>query len=261
MYHLKMNSLVKTEKEINILREGGKLLADIRDEIANYVKSGITTADLNDLAEKLIKEVGGKAAFLNYTPSGAERPYPAALCVSVNEEIVHGISNEKPRTLKEGDIVGLDIGLTYKGMITDTAVTVAVGEIDEKTKDLMNVTKEALRVGIEAARGGAHVGDIGYAIEQFVNGRYGIVQELGGHGVGRQVHEDPMIPNYGSKGTGMELVPGMVVALEPMLNEGTEDIVLSDDGYTFETADGKKSAHFEHTILITEGEAEIITGV
>lgn len=251
--------MIKTEKEIKILREGGKHLAQIRNAVAKAVTPGVRTDELDQLAEKLIRQNGDTPAFLQYTPSGASRPYPATVCVSVNDEIVHGIPNEKPKTLKEGDIVGIDLGLIHEGLITDTAVTVPVGHISNAAKRLLDTTREALYAGIKAARGGNHVGDIGHAIEMFVDGRYGIVRELGGHGVGRAVHEDPFIPNFGSSGTGKVLVPGMVLALEPMLNEGTEDITLMDDGYTFKTKDGKLSAHFEHTIIITEGDAEIIT--
>jgi methionyl aminopeptidase len=254
-----MNHLVKSERDIELLRESGKRLAAVRDSIASHVAPGVSTKELDDLARKLIEANGDKASFLNYSPEGAERPFPAAVCISVNDEIVHGIPNENPKTLKEGDIVGIDLGVTHKGLITDSAVTVPVGKSDGKIEELLSVTKKSLEEGIKAARGGARVGDIGYAIESFVDGRYGIVEELGGHGVGWQVHEDPSIPNFGAKGTGEELVPGMVIAIEPMLNIGTKNIKLGADGYTFLTADGSMSAHFEHTLLITEGEPEVLT--
>lgn len=256
---LRMNNLVKTKEEIELLREGGKRLGVILESAAGRVTPGVTTAELNSYAEELIREGGDIPAFLNYTPHGSDRPYPAALCVSVNDEIVHGIPNEDPITLKEGDIVGLDIGLTHKGMIVDTAVTVPVGAVSSDVQELLNVTKKSLTVGMDVIKAGAHVGDIGHAIESFVDGRYGIVEELGGHGVGREVHEDPMIPNFGKKGTGEKLIAGMVIALEPMLNLGTKQIDLADDGYTFKTADGKKSAHFEHTVLVTEDGYEVLT--
>jgi len=220
----------------------------------------VTTQELEDLANELIEKNGDKASFKNYTPTGAERPFPAAVCVSVNDEIVHGIPNENPKTLKEGDIVGLDLGVTHEGLITDSAVTVAVGKIAPEIQELMSVTKKALFVAIEQARAGNKTGDIGAAIEKFVAGRYGIVEELGGHGVGYSVHEDPTIPNYGKEGTGTELLEGMVIALEPMLNLGGKEIVLDEDGYTFKTADSLPSAHFEHTLLITDGDPEILTG-
>lgn len=254
-----MENLVKSKDEIALLRIGGKRLGDVLAKVAETVKPGVQTDELDALAEKLIREGGDTPSFKGYTPQGAERPFPAALCVSVNDEIVHGIPNEDPKTLKEGDIVGLDLGLTHKGLITDSAITVPVGNISGDAQELLSVTRKALERGIAAARGGARVGDIGYAIEKFVNKRYGIVEELGGHGVGWRVHEDPMIPNFGTQGMGMELLPGMVIAIEPMLNLGGKEIVLDADGYTFRTADEKISAHFEHTILITEGEPEILT--
>ena len=178
----------------------------------------------------------------------------------MNNEIVHGIPT-KTKILKEGDIVSLDLGLEYKGLFTDHAVTVAVGKISKKDQQLLDYTKKALEVGIWAAQGGATVGDIGHAIESFVNRKYGIVRELSGHGVGVKIHEDPYIPNYGKKGKGVKLIPGMIIAIEPMLNIGKASIVSASDDWTIKTADGSRSAHFEHTILITEGEAEILTKI
>ena len=254
-----MKHLVKSKEDIELLRESGKRLAAVRDELAAFIKPGVSTQDIENLACKRIEENGDKASFKNYTPQGAHRPFPAAVCVSVNDEIVHGIPNENPTTLKEGDIVGIDLGVTHKGLITDSAVTVPVGKIPGEVQELLAATKKSLEKGIAAARGGNKTGDIGAAIEAFVDGRYGIVEELGGHGVGWRVHEDPTIPNFGTVGTGSDLFPGMVIAIEPMLNLGSKDIVLADDGYTFKTADGKLSAHFEHTVLITDGDPEILT--
>jgi len=251
---------IKTPEEIEILREGGRRLARILRLVSDMVAPGVTTAELDKHAEQLIREGGDVPAFLNYQPSGASRPFPASLCVSVNDEIVHGVPNEKPQTLKEGDIVGLDLGLTHKGLIVDAALTVPVGDIDRAARKLVNITKEALAVGIKASRAGSTVGDIGHAIETFIQSSgFGIVRELCGHGVGHKVHEDPQIPNYGTAGTGPKLEPGMVLALEPMLTEGGEDIILGDDGFTYKTADGKRSAHFEHTIVITLDNPEILT--
>ena len=252
-------ALIKSKEEIEILREGGKRLARTLSIVVEAVKPGVQTSELNRLAEQIIQKNGDKPAFLNYKPSGASRSYPATLCVSVNDEVVHGISNESLKVLCEGDIVGLDIGLIHKNLVTDMAVTVPVGKIDDQAVQLLKVTKGALDVGIAAAKGGRHIGDIGQAIESFVGERYGIVHELGGHGVGHSVHEDPHVPNFGTSGTGALLVPGMVLALEPMLNEGVGDVVLADDGFTFKTADGKRSAHFEHTIVITKEAPEILT--
>lgn len=252
---------IKTSEDVELLREGGKRLAYVLRTVAKSALPGASSKELNDKAEELIRSGGDIPSFLGYKPSGATRPYPATLCVSVNDEIVHGISNENPRILKNGDIVGLDLGLMHKKLFVDSAVTVLVGEVSENAKKLVEVTKKALAVGIRAAHCGNTVGDIGYAIEKFVKPYgYGIVRELGGHGVGYKVHEEPHIVNFGEKrGVGPKLKVGMVLALEPMFNEGTEKITLAPDGHTFKTADGKRSAHFEHTILITKGEAEILT--
>ncbi len=255
-----MSVIIKNKEEIEILREGGKRLAAVLDRVAKMVVPGVSTGDLDEYAYKFIVEGGDESAFLNYKPEGHHKPYPASLCVSVNNEVVHGIPSKK-RILKEGDIVSIDLGLRHKGLFTDHAMTVPVGKASNASEQLMRITKEALAVGIEQARGGNTVGDIGYAIEQFVARRYGIVRELSGHGVGREIHEDPYIPNYGKKGKGQKLIPGMVIAIEPMLNIGSANIISLADGYTIKTADGSRSAHFEHTVLITEGEAEILTNM
>jgi methionyl aminopeptidase len=253
--------IIKTAEEIEILREGGKRLATVLYKLKERVKPGISTKDLDDYASKLIKEMGDYPAFLNYRPEGAESPYPASLCVSVNDEVVHGIPNAK-KILKEGDIVSLDLGLKHKNLFTDMAITVPVGEVSPASRKLLEVTEKALMVGIEVAQGGNRIGDISHAIESFVRPhRYGIVDILSGHGVGRAIHEDPYIPNFGKAGVGAKLAPGMVIAIEPMINNGTKNVTLDKDGWTFRTADGKKSAHFEHTILITEGEPEILTKI
>jgi methionyl aminopeptidase len=253
-----MSVIIKTKKEIDIIREGGKRLASVLIKIIEKVKPGVSTFELDKYAYDLIKKGGDEPAFLNYKPEGADRAYPASLCTSVNSEVVHGIPN-KNIILKDGDILSIDIGLIHKGLFTDHAITVPVGNISKKAQELLYNTKEALAVGIDAARGGNTVGDIGHAIEKFVNHRYGIVRELAGHGVGKKLHEDPYIPNFGKAGAGHKLIPGMVIAIEPMLNMGKANIVSMDDGYTIKTADGSTSAHFEHTILITDGEAEILT--
>ena len=254
--------IIKTKEEIEILREGGRRLAEILYKVKEKVAPGISTKELDLYAQRLIEAAGDTPAFLNYRPSGAHTPFPASLCISVNDEVVHGIPSHK-RILKEGDIVSLDLGLKHKGLFTDMAITVGVGEVSVASRKLMDTTERVLQVGIEAALGGNTVGDIGHAIESFVKGQknnvYGIVEVLSGHGVGRAIHEDPYIPNFGKAGKGEKLVPGMVVAIEPMLNNGTKNVTLDDDGYTFRTADHKKSAHFECTILITKDEPEILT--
>ena len=255
-----MTVIVKNKEQIKIIREGGKILARVLDKVAKKAKPGISTFELDKYAHDLIIKEGGIPAFLNYRPEGAPKAFPATICISVNNEIVHGIPT-KTKILKEGDIVSLDLGLEYKGLFTDHAVTVAVGKISKKDQQLLDYTKKALEVGIWAAQGGATVGDIGHAIESFVNRKYGIVRELSGHGVGVKIHEDPYIPNYGKKGKGVKLIPGMIIAIEPMLNIGKASIVSASDDWTIKTADGSRSAHFEHTILITEGEAEILTTI
>lgn len=253
---------IKTKEEIEILREGGRRLAEIMKVISQTVRPGISSVELNNLAERLATEGGDKPAFLNYRPYGAKRPYPASLCVSVNDEIVHGIPNEGEKILKEGDIVSLDMGLIHKGLITDMAITVPVGKIDDSVQRLIEVCKESLMKGIEAANGGNTIGDIGFAIERHIRPfGYGIVRELAGHGVGYKVHEQPYVPNFGRKGVGEKLKPGMILAIEPMLNEGTREVILDKDDYTYRTKDGKRSAHFEHTILITKKRAEILTKI
>jgi methionyl aminopeptidase len=253
-----MTVIIKTKEQIEIIREGGKILAEVLRKVSKKVAPGISTYELDKYAYDLIKEKGGIPAFLNYRPDGAPKAFPASICISVNNEIVHGIPL-KTRILKEGDIVSLDLGLKYKGLFTDHAVTVPVGKISKKDQDLLDKTKKALEIGIWAACGGATVGDIGYAIESFVNRKYGIVRELSGHGVGVKIHEDPYVPNYGKKGKGQKLIPGMIIAIEPMLNIGKDNIVSANDDWTIKTSDGSRSAHFEHTILITEGDAEILT--
>ncbi len=251
---------IKTKEDIQKLREGGKRHAEILDLLKNMVKPGVTAKELDDEAYRLIKEGGDIPAFLNYKPRGESRPFPASLCVSINDEIVHGIPNEKEKILKDGDIVTIDLGLIHKGLITDAAITVPVGNITPELKKLLEVTKEALYSGIKAAKGGKRVGDISVAIERLaVSAGFGVVEELSGHGVGYSVHEDPYVPNYGVAGTGDVLKPGMVLAIEPIFNLGDHRTLLDKDGYTYRTRDGKPSAHFEHTILITKSEPEILT--
>lgn len=257
-----MSITIKSKEEIAILRGGGRRLARILRALADTVKPGVSTKALNDLAEQLVRESGDMPSFLGYTPNGAKRPYPAALCVSLNDEVVHGIPNEIERFLKDGDIVSLDMGLIHDGLVTDSALTVPVGKVDAKAKQLLKVTRTALEKGIRAAKAGGTTGDIGFSIQSFVQPYgYGIVRELAGHGVGYAVHEEPYVPNFGRKGEGELLREGMVIAIEPMLNEGSAAVKLDADGYTYRTRDGSRSAHFEHTIVITEKGAEILTAL
>lgn len=242
------------------LIEAGKRLAQVLEEVAQAVAPGVSTEALDDLAEKLIRDGGDTPAFLGYSPEGATRPYPATLCVSINDEVVHGIPNESPRLLKEGDIVGLDLGLTHHGIIVDAAVTVAVGETDEESKKLMRATRDALQAGVEAARPGCHVGNISAAIQKVIeDAGFTVVKVLGGHGVGEFVHEEPFIPNFGKPGEGEELTEGMVLALEPIASVGKGAVLLAPDGYTYRTKDGSRSSHHEHTILIESAGARVIT--
>lgn len=251
---------IKTPIERERLIEGGKRLGTILRALEAHVAPGVTTEDLNDLAEQLIRGGGDTPAFLGYTPEGAERPYPATLCVSINDEVVHGIPNEAPKSLRDGDIVGLDLGLTHEGIIVDAAITVPVGAISASDRRLLSATEAALAAGIAAARPGNHFGDISAAIQKEIEGAgFRVVRELGGHAVGERVHEEPFIANYGKAGTGGELVEGMVLALEPIASAGKAAVIVRPDGYTFATRDGSRSAHFEHTILLEAAVARIIT--
>ncbi len=251
---------IKTPADIKILREGGKRHSFILKEVVKAVAPGVSAKTLDDLAARLIAEGGDTAAFLNYKPYGAKRPYPASLIVSVNDAVVHGIPNETEIILKEGDVVSLDLGLVHKGLITDGAVTVPVGKVSKEAKLLLKATKEALVAAIKEAKPGNTTGHIGHAVECIIRPHgFGIVEELAGHGVGYSVHEDPYVPNYGEPGDGEVLVPGMVIAIEPIINMGSPKVRLDKDGYTYRTVDGSLSAHFEHTVAITKTGCRILT--
>jgi len=243
---------IKTEKEIEIMREGGRILAKVLKEIEKMAHPGITTLELDRAAEALILGLGAKPAFKGY------ENFPYSLCTSVNDVIVHGFpSNYK---LKDGDIVGLDLGVLYKGYNTDMAVTVAVGTISYEVKRLLTVAKKSLRMGIKKARAGVTTGDIGNTIQRYIEDQgYGVVRNLCGHGIGKEVHEDPQVPNYGQRHKGVELKEGMVICIEPMITIGDYNLKKSKDGYGFVTSDGSLSAHFEHTIAITKDGSEILT--
>ncbi len=252
--------IIKNDTQRENLIEAGRRLGNLLEDLRGKVVSGISTEELDDFAESTIRDSGDEPAFLGYTPEGSTRAYPATLCVSINEEIVHGIPNESPTYLKEGDIVGLDLGLTHKGIIVDAAITVAVGIPSEKTKKLLYATQNALTAGIAAALPGNHIGDIGYAIQkEIIDAGFSVVKLLGGHGVGERVHEEPFVPNFGRRGAGEELFEGMVLALEPISSEGKNSILLAPDGYTYRTKDGSRSAHFEHTILIEKDGPLVVT--
>ncbi len=252
---------IKSAKDIESLRIGGQHLAQAIVATSKHVKPGISTKELDSIFEKEVRTLGDDPAFLGYRPEGVRTPFPASLCVSVNDVVVHGIPNPD-QILKEGDIVTLDGGLIHNRLYTDHAITVPVGKISAEAKKLLDATQASLMAGIKAIRPGGHVGDIGAAIESYVKPfKYGIVRELAGHGVGYTVHEDPYVPNYGKKGTGEVLKSGMVLAIEPMLTLGTRFVSFSRDGYTVTTKDHNLAAHFEHTVLITEDGYEILTKV
>ncbi len=253
-------SRIKTDAEIRALRELGKVHAAILDALTAAVVPGVNTAELESLALAEIEAAGAVPAFKNYRPEGAPRPFPCALCVAPNDVVVHGIPTELALVLEEGAIVGLDIGLKRDGVVTDAGRTVGVGRIDAHAVDLLHTCEEALMLGIAEARPGKTIGDIGNAIETFVRTKgYGLVRDLCGHGVGHAVHEDPQVPNYGDPGRGMRLVPGMVLAIEPMINEGKGAVLFERDGYTVRTRDGSRSAHFEHDIAVTEDVPLVLT--
>lgn len=244
---------IKSAKEIELMRISCKLLEEVHDELEKVIEPGISTWEINAIGEKLIRERGGIPNFLNY--SG----YPASICVSVNEEVVHGIPSKK-RILKEGDIVSLDAGLIYKGYHSDAARTYGVGKISDANQKLIDVTKQSFFEGIKMAKAGNHLYDISAAIDDYVSGfGYGIVKDLVGHGIGTHLHEDPQIPNFRQKRRGIKLVPGMTLAVEPMISAGTWKVEVLEDEWTFVTLDHSPAAHYENTILITDGEPEILT--
>lgn len=252
---------IKSAKEIEALKVGGKHHKEIIDALVALAVPGVSTQALEDKTREMIAAFGDTPSFLNFTPHGAKRAYPAALCLSINDEIVHGIPNEHPRELKAGDVVKIDTGLVHDGMFVDGAVTVIVGgKADAKTKSLVKATKEALQAGIDQARVGNTIGHIGNAISKVAD-EYGfeIADDLCGHGVGHGVHEEPYVPNFGNPGEGPKLKAGMVLAIEPMFTLGTSQVKLDADGYTYRTADGSLSAQFEHTVVITDGDPIVVT--
>ena len=243
---------IKSEEEVELLRIAGEITGSTHNYLKPYIKPGITTLELDKLAEEYILSRGASPSFKGYDG------FPGTVCASINNEVVHGIPSG--RTLKEGDIITLDIGACWKGYHGDSAWTYAVGEIDDKKKYLLEHTEKSLFKGLEAIHDGCHVGDIGYAVSKYAKEHgLGVVRELVGHGVGTDVHEEPDVPNYGARGTGPVLKEGMVIAVEPMLNLGSRKVYILEDGWTIITADGKPSAHFEHTVLVTKDGYEILT--
>lgn len=250
--------IIKNQKEIEAMRAGGKILAEIMDELGRNVAPGKNTLELDSLAEKLILSSGGTPAFKGYGKSSGN-PYPASICASLNFEIVHGIPLED-RIMKEGDILKIDIGMQYRGMITDMARTFAVGKISADAQKILDATRECLDVGIRKIRAGAKLSEYSGAVQAYVEVQgFSIVRDLVGHGVGKYLHEDPHVPNYKSRAKDIILKAGMTLALEPMVNAGTPKIKLEKDNWTYSTADGKLSAHFEDTVLVTATGVEILT--
>lgn len=248
-----MSVTIKSAREIELMRESGRLLAIVHDELGKAIRPGISTKDIDELGEKLIRSFGCVPNFLNY------QGYPASICVSVNNEVVHGIPR-RDRILQEGDIVSLDAGLIYKGYHSDAARTHAVGKISPEAEKLIKVTKQSFFEGIKMAKAGQHLFDISNAIDAYVTSfGYGIVRDLVGHGIGTKLHEEPQIPNFRQRRRGPRLQAGMTLAVEPMINMGTGDVEWLDDDWTVVTADGAYSAHYENTILITDSEPEILT--
>lgn len=244
---------IKSKREIKLLRMAGKLTYETHQHLKQYIKPGITTLELNEIAEKFIEDNKVTSSFLNY------EGYPKSVCTSVNEEVVHGIPNS--RKLQKGDIISIDIGICYEGYHGDSAWTYSVGDISTEKQYLLEHTKKSLFEGLKEVKPGNRIGDIGNAIENYATAhKLGVVKELVGHGVGSNIHEEPDIPNYGKKGTGPIIKEGMVFAIEPMLNLGTSKIFLLDDDWTIITQDNKPSAHFEHTVLVTKDGYEILTG-
>lgn len=250
--HIKIVIILRSSREIEQLRKANTIVAEVFQELKRVIVPGISTKELDRMAERIILARGGIPAFKGY------RNFPATLCVSINEEVVHGIPGS--RKLKEGDIVSLDVGVNLNGYFGDAAITVPVGEIDENAKRLLEVTERALYIGIEKARPGSRLYDISHAIQTWVESNgFSVVRDFVGHGIGTNLHEDPQIPNFGSPHQGPRIESGMVFALEPMVNEGTYEVKVLSDGWTVVTADGKRSAHFEHSIAITDGEAKILS--
>lgn len=252
--HISAMIIVKSSREIEQLKRSNAIVAEVFEKLKKMIEPGITTKELDQVAEEYILLKGGQPAFKGY------RGFPATLCISINEEVVHGIPGQ--RRLKEGDIISLDVGVNFVGYFGDAAITLPVGEVDPEAKRLLEVTEKALYIGIEKAKRGNRLFDISYAIQRWVESHgFSVVRDFVGHGIGKDLHEEPQIPNFGAPHQGPRLEKGMVFALEPMVNEGTYEVRILSDGWTVVTADGKRSAHFEHTVAITEDGAEILSAL
>lgn len=242
----------KTEEEIELIKQSAHILGKVHGQVASLIKPGVKTKELDRAAEEFITKNGAKPSFKGYNG------FPASLCISVNENVVHGFPSEY--VLKEGDIVSVDCGVFYKGFHSDSAYTYAVGQVPDAIRQLLNVTKQSLYLGIEKAVFGNRIGDISFAIQNYVESYgYSVVRELVGHGLGRALHESPEVPNYGKQGKGVKLQDGLVIAIEPMVNLGVKNVVQESDGWTIRTADRKPSAHFEHTMAIFKDRTEVLT--
>lgn len=247
-----MSIIIKTDEEIKLMRQAGRIVAEILEILSEQIKPGLTTKELDIIAERELKKRGAKSSFKGY------QGFPATVCVAINDEIVHGIPGK--RVLRQGDIISMDFGAIFQGLQGDAATTVTVGEASPEAKELLKTTAGALEAGINAAQSGARLGDVSAAIQRFAESRgFSVVREYTGHGIGRDMHEEPQIPNFGLPNSGPVLKKGMVLAIEPMLNRGGWRTRLSDDNWTVLTADGSLSAHFEHTVAITDGEPEVLT--
>ena len=245
--------IVKSMEQIELMRQAGRIAALAREEAGKWIKEGISTKEIDDKVRQCITSHGAKPSFLNYNG------FPASACISVNEELIHGIPSRE-KILRNGDIVKVDVGAYFKGYHGDCAATFAVGEIDSETKRLIDTTKESFFEGMKAARDGNRIGDIGAAVQKYVEDRgFSVVRDFVGHGVGEKLHEDPSVPNYGREGRGPRLQAGMVIAIEPMVNAGTFRIRILDNDWTVVTLDGKMCAHYENTVAITDGDAIILT--
>ena len=253
-----MKIYLKTEDEIELMRQANQLVGKTLGELAKHIKPGVTTLHLDKVADEFIRDHGAVPTFKGF-PNPYGGPFPASICTSVNDVVVHGVPDEKT-VLKEGDIISIDCGTLLNGFNGDSCYTFCVGEVSEEVAQLLKVTKEALYLGIQAAQAGHHLGDISAAVQDYCeHHKYGIVRELTGHGIGREMHEDPPVPNYGRRGNGTMLKASMCIAIEPMITMGKRDIWLDEDRWTVRTRDGKPAAHFEHTICIRKGQAEILS--
>lgn len=250
---------IKTKEEIEILKQGGRILAEVLRKLAQLAKPGISTGFLDQKAREMILASGGEPAFLNYHPAFSDKPYPFTLCASLNEVVVHGLPSERI-VLKDGDILKLDLGVKYKNLFTDSAITIVIGEFTEEKQKLIDITKRALELAIAEVKPENYIGDIGRAVESLAKkNNFSVVKVLVGHGVGYAVHEEPNIPNYEEKDRGPQIKTGMVLAIEPMLTMGSDEVKLHKDGFGYETIDGSLSAHFEHTIAVTDDGNVILT--